>query len=411
MLKQRLRHLPLCLYFAVMPFSSSVFGESTEEIISVKQELLELQKRLEKLETAAQNPAVLQEQVDELELTVDDVVEQVGDRPVVNVFDGIKLDIGGFLHSAYTYADGEDGSVGSFNRQNFELLIGAELTEEWSAFIAAGFLREANDPFSIGSRTDPVFDTNNRNPLIIGWVNYEYSDALNIRAGRMITPHGVINIEHFPATLLEPEQPQLLRPFGGNTIFPNFSTGVQAHGKFFQDNASISYAFYVTNATGANVVSNSEEIIGGRIAYGSNSGGWEIGLNFSDSYRGSTSSDNTLAGTDFHWRDGAFELKAEYYLTDEDVGGDREAYYIQPIYHSNNKWSFFYRYDFLDSGDVTGEGEENLVGVNFIPNNNVRLRITYTQKEFVGGFTGTDLLTPLNDADADIWQVSGTFSF
>jgi len=353
----------------------------------------------------------LQEQVDNLELIIDEMSEQLGNRALVRVFDGIKLDIGGFLHSAYTFIDGEEDSLGSFNRQNFELLIGAELTENWTAFVAAGFLREAGDPFSVGSRETPTFDTNNNSPLIIGWVNYEHSDLFNVRVGRMITPHGVINIEHFPATLLDPEQPQLLRPFGGNTIFPNFSTGIQLHGKNFTNTGIFSYQTYATNATSGNNTSNSEEVIGTRLAYGNMNGSWEIGLNGSDSYRASTSSDNTMFGVDAHARFGNFDFTAEIYNTSEDTGGDREAYYLRPAWHISDKWVAFYRHDFLDAGDEYGESTENALGINYLPNNNVRLRIIYTMKEFNDGFTDSTLTTSLNSADADIIQFSGTYSF
>ncbi len=382
--------IPTLLLF----FCSTLFADSNKEVDALKKELESLIER-----------------IDELEDSVGDVTEKTGNRAIVQAYDGIKLDIGGFLHTAYTYVDGEDNSEGSFNRQNFELLLGAELTESWTAFVAAGYLRESDDPFVVsGDRRDPQFNTNNRNPLIIGWVNYAYNDQVNIRAGRIITPHGIINIEHFPATLLEPEQPQFLRPFGGNTLFPNFSTGVQFHGKKFTGKNILSYTSYATNATGSDDA-NDELIVGGRVALGNSAGNWDIGLNYSDSYRQSTDSDNELVGIDLRLRYQSFEMKAEYYTTDEDSGGDREAYYIQPIWHASNKWSLFYRYDFLDAGDVLGESTENVFGVNYLPNKNVRLRLTYTLKEFDEGFTDSTLTTSLLDADADIIQVSGTFSF
>jgi len=347
----------------------------------------------------------LKERLEELEFAMEEVDEQQGDRPLVHSFDGIKVDLGGFLHSTYTYVDAENGSAGSFNRQNFELLIGAELTESWSAFIAAGFLREANDPFTTGSPTDPVFDTNNRNPLIIAWANYEYNEALNVRMGRLSTPHGIINIEHFPATLLDPEQPQFLRPFGGNTIFPNFSTGIQLHGKFFGNSGTLSYSTYATNATGANTESNSEEILGGRVAFASASGALELGLNYSDSFRGSTNSDNELTGVDLKLELGRFQLKAEAFATDEEIGNDRSAFSI------TDKWTAFYRYDELETTLQSGTSIENMIGLNYLPSQNIRLRLTYTHKEFEDRLSDDLIPVALADTDADILQISGTFSF
>ena len=48
-----------------------------------------------------------------------------------------------------------------------------------------------------------------------------------------ITPAGIIHIEHFPAILLDPEQPQFLRHFSGQTIFANFTNGIHFHGSTF----------------------------------------------------------------------------------------------------------------------------------------------------------------------------------
>jgi len=347
-----------------------------------------------------------------LEMALKDTQDKLGSRAIAHAFEGIKLDIGGFLHSAYTYVDAEDDSVGSFNRQNFELLLGADLTDSWSAFVAAGFLREANDPFVVGTRAEPEFDTNNRNPLIIGWTNYQYNDAFNVRIGRMITPHGIINIEHFPATLFDPEQPQFLRPFGGNTLFPNFASGLQVHGRHFGESVNFSYATYAVNATGiGGNKGNSEDIYGMRLALGDSSDSISFGINYSDSYRGQTDSDNTMVGADLHLDFGVFQLKSEYYETEEDFGGDREAYYVQPIVFLNDLWSVFVRHDFLAAGDVYGESTENVFGINYTPSFNVRLRVTFTQKEFEGGYADATLTDPLDVIEADIIQFSGTFSF
>ena len=385
------------------------YGQTKVEIKELRDEIIRLKKEVR--EARKNSDLGVDDRLTELEISMKEAMDKLGSRAIVQAFEGIKLDIGGFLHTAYTYVEGDENSVGSFNRQNFELLIGAEITDSWSAFFAGGYLREANDPFVVGTRQAPDFDTNNRNPLIIGWSNYQQSDLFNVRLGRMITPHGIINIEHFPATLYDPEQPQFLRPFGGNTLFPNFSTGIQTHGKHFGERINFEYAVYATNAPGTGGVSNTEELFGFRIAVSPYDSSVELGLNYSDSYRGSTNSDYTMQGVDLALNFGFFQLKTEYYQTDEETGGDREAYYVQPIVHFSDKWSSFVRYDFLGAGDQLGESTENMIGLNYTPSYNVRLRVTYTDKEFTDGYTDSSLLTPLEDASASIVQFSGTFSF
>lgn len=395
------------LAFMNMTHAQTV-SQLQSEVDALKQEIATLKSDT----PASSTNSRLNARLNALEAALADSQDKISNRTIVHAFESIKLDIGGFLHSAYTFIDTEEESVGSFNRQNFELLIGAEISESWSAFVAGGFLRESSDPFSVGSRTVPEFDNKSKNPLIIGWANYQMNDLINVRVGRMITPHGVINIEHFPATLYEPEQPQFLRPFDGNTIFPNFSTGLQLHGEYFGEYVSMEYATYVANATSSdNTQANIEELFGGRAALGVLDNRIKAGFNFSDGYRSSTDSYYTMFGGDLSATLWLFELKSEYYLTDEETGGDREAMYVQPIVNVTEQWSVYYRYDFLDAGFVIGESIEHVVGINYTPKYNIRLRANYTYKEFIDGFTDNSFTSPLDDEEAHIIQFSGTFSF
>lgn len=366
---------------------------------------------------AAENPKIkklekeLKESKERIEILEDsllDVEEKIGSRAVANAFDGLKLDIGGFIHSAYTYIDGENGSQTSFNRQNFELLISSQLNKQWSAFFAGGFLREADDAF-VNNPSEPSFNTKNKNPQIISWVNFRENDLFNIRLGRFITPHGIINIEHFPATLLDPEQPQILRPFNGDTIFPNFSTGIQIHGStYLNSNHKLQYYTYVSNFSGT----PEDEQLGFMIEYNFIKN-LTVGFNYSHGKRISNNSYD-VKGIHILFNKVNFTWKTEYYATSEDASvisnqdTDRSGGYTQPSLKLSTKWIVFYRYDFLDKFNFSNNrGEktiENVIGVNYLPYSNVRLRMIYTKKQF--DFTDTRL-----DLDANIFQLSGTFSF
>lgn len=353
----------------------------------------------------------LEERLNDVEDLVYDLDERTGGQTLVNAFDAVNFDIGGFINTAYTYVDGEDGEAKAFNRQNFEILIRADLNEQWSAFFAGGFLREGDVTFTdAGARTSPDFTIGNATPQIIGWFNYKHNDAFNLRLGRQITPHGIINIEHFPATLLDQEQPQFLRPFSGETIFPNFTTGLQAHGNFFvNDGDTLTYSAYLATAQS----SPEEHLYGGRLAYNINDWGVTIGGNLLVGTRDEgTDSDYSVIGADLLIDKGPILWKTEIYQTDEDFGPDRFAFYTQPAVRFNSKWTGFYRYDFLDDGVAgqttgffdDGDTTEHVVGVNFLPIPSVRMRLTATQREF-------DDDASFDDAEAQIYQFSTTFSF
>ncbi|MDX2094818.1 MAG: hypothetical protein SFW64_02630 [Alphaproteobacteria bacterium] len=344
----------------------------------------------------------LEKRIAAIEETVDSLDEKMGSGSVVNAFDAKKIKIGGFFHTTYTHNDGKDGDASAWDRQNFELLIRADLDEDWSAFFAGGFLRQGDASFA--DRRNPNYTTfNNENPQIIGWVNYKYNDALNIQLGRMITPHGIVNIQHFPATLLDAEQPQFLRPFSGDTIFPNFSTGIQAHGKFYLASDTLSYNTYFTS----DQASPEKKLVGGRVAYANAATGITLGLNGMTGARDeAVSSDYTMYGADLRVDKGPFLWESEIYQTDEDAGGDRFTWYTQPAWRITDKWIAFYRYDFLDNGGTSGDTTENVVGINYLPKPTVRLRATATRRDFDQGLAASEVNT-----EANIFQVSSTFSF
>lgn len=301
----------------------------------------------------------------------------------------------------------------------------AVLNDQWSAFFAGGWLREGNVGFDddgdgtlneAGERRNPDFAIESgipggtRNPQIIAWVNYKHSDALNLKLGRMITPHGIINQEHFPATLLDQEQPLFLRPFGGQTIFPNFTTGLQAHGQFFNGDDTLAYNLYSAAAQGA-----PEELIhGGRLAYTFGDWGTTIGVNAATGSRSEAAGtgDYDLFGADLLIDKGSILWKNEIFATNEENAPGRLGFYTQPAYEINDQWTAFYRYDFLDDGangtaavpDNLGNVTEHMLGVNFLPIPNVRTRLTATRREYdSSGTTGS--------AEADIFQFSTTYSF
>lgn len=354
----------------------------------------------------------LEERIDDLEEILSEIDDHVGSRAVVNAFEGISLDVGGFLHSTVTHADGEEGSATSFNRNVFELLVRAELDEKWSAFIAQAFIRESDPLFDddgdgisneIGERLDPRFELVSSSPQVLAWSNYRHSDRLNVQFGRFITPHGIINIDHFPAILFDPEQPQFLRPFSSQTIFPNFVDGIQVHGKKFVGQAKnpLSYNLYFSNFAG-----NSDDFVSGaRVSYELDELGITFGANLTTGSRAEgVDSDYRVFGADILYDQGSLIWKTEYFITDEESGSDRETFYSQPAWRFNSEWAVFFRYDFLDDGADTGSRTENAVGINFTPLSNIRLRATATNRsiEAENGFPEADLRT---------YQLSATLSF
>ncbi|MEL7486298.1 MAG: hypothetical protein AAGJ87_03660 [Pseudomonadota bacterium] len=382
--------------------------ETQAQLRALQAQVDALQEALdtEEVRPADSDVAVLAERVDELETIAVETDEKIGSRAVVKAFDGVSLDIGGFFDTSATIAIGEEGTDAAFNRQVFELLAKARLGENWEFFVAQAFIRNAPLTFSDpDQRTTPTFGDNNSpvaTDTVISWGQYHHSDALNVQFGRFITPHGIINIEHFPASLLDTEQPQFLRPFSGQTVFANFTNGVNIHGsKFFGDD-TLNYAVYggvwsgnATNGT-----------FGGRLGYSFGRSGVTLGVNGLSGDRSSEVEGDRFygGGFDLLFEKGPILWKNEVFLTSEGVGDDRLAYYSQPAIRLNDLWTVLYRYDFLDTGEAGGETVEHTAGVVFDPISNVRLRALYRQQR-----NRAD--AGIAAAETDIIQFATTFNF
>lgn len=347
------------------------------------------------------------ERLDEVEESVVGIEDRAGSRALVSAFDAQSLDIGGFLHQTFTYVDGEDASSESFNKTVFELLLRAQLNENWTAFVAQAFARESPDPFSPaagGSRERPHFISGGTDTeTVLAWANYRVSDAFNVRFGRLISPQGIVNIQHFPAALLDPEQPQFLRPFGSDTLFANFTTGIELHGQKFFGQDHLAWSAY-----GGNFAGNGDELIyGTRGAWTFGNSGITVGLNYNGGERRPGFGGNfDVFGADLKIDRDWFEFTGEVFASDESSNtfDSRTAWYVQPAFRFAPGWTAFYRYDFLDNGLNQGDSVENVVGLTYKPLSNLHLRASLTVKDFDEGATEPA-------ADARIFQVSGTLSF
>ncbi len=408
------------------PFAAFADGEPDEQMQEMQDKLAEamaaiqalsrtvstLQNEIAIQNAKADNPSSsetmmveLDERVEELEDTVDTIDGRVGSRAVANAFDASKLDIGGFVDIATTLAIGEDKTEAAFNREVFELLVKAKLGNSWDLFVAQAFIRNAPLRFSDPAGRRSPFFANNNSPVVtdtvIAWAQYSKSDMFNVQFGRFITPHGIINIEHFPANLLDPEQPQFLRPFPAQTIFANFSDGLHVHGSKYVGNNKFSY-----NAYAAAWAGNSSNInVGGRLAYSFEDAGLTFGLNGTYGDRSSTRDANfAVLGADVLFQKGRWTWKNEVYVTDEEGAASKYAFYTMPAYKLTDKWTAFYRFDYLDTGALGGESFENALGLTFRPIFNTHLRGIYRWRRAT-----SDAGIPA--ADTHVFQLSTTFNF
>jgi hypothetical protein len=352
------------------------------------------------------------------------------EKTPVTAFDSMRLDFGGFITQTFTSVFNGDGpSRSSFDQTNLEFLIGADVTERDSFFAAIGFLRQA-DLINEGSASDVNgrrFAAHaNRIPGIIMWGKHDFDQLLDVTYGRMITPWGIINREHFPPVLLNLNQPQYLRNvqpgnlFGGNTFIPNFVDGVQAHGSKFYGDHQAEYFTYITNFDGAGADA-ADLISGARLQWTLPNNLASIGGSYQNGARagaGAQKAHYDAWGLDVLVNYKGFQLKTEYIRTNERGGtstngnasiAGKESWYIQPAY-TTGKTIVFYRWDVIDTnldiGNDASQQTEHVFGVNYLWAPTIRLRAEYVLNRF-------DLKkdTSGNDRAYDNIQLSITTSF
>lgn len=401
----------------------SLFADSADELVELRQEVEVLRQELE----------AQRDRVDSLEETAEceledmslwegillDLEERVGCRNLVETFGSDYLSFGGFFTQTLTWIDGYHKSQISANHSLLEILIKAEMGECFSLFTAVGLLWESD--LNICATEGELFTRHFiRSAPILLWLSYFHSDGLEFQVGRFITPHGIINREHFPPILLDLNQPQFLRPFRGHTLFPNFLVGGLLKGcHFFDacDQHQLEYWLY----SGQHNLDARDWVHGARLAYTNCFCGATVGGNYAHGRRTGAESvgpghftfvpvksvltnDYNLIGVDLLIDKGALLWKNEWFYTCEDGESNRMGYYTQPAWRINDCWIVFYRFDYLRAGQELGSSWEHVLGVNFLPHCLVRMRLEYFYKECPSS-TGAVTIHP----QVVQWSVTASF--
>ena len=357
----------------------------------------------------ADNKDVTDARIEELEEIVTDHDDKLGDRALVTAFDAVTFDLGGFLHATSSIVIGEDNTTASFNQQVFELLAHADLSAKWELFIAQAFIRNGpltfTDPDGVRS---PEFENNNSpvaTDTVIAWGQYHHNDALNVQFGRYITPVGIINVEHFPASLLDTAQPMFLRPFSGQSLFSNFLNGVNVNGSIYTGDAgentveySVFGGFFSGNATNPS--------LGARVRYSLGQSGLSLGANVITGDRNEDIDGDrfTTVGADILYDKGRFLFKSEAFFSNEPLGDNKRAFYVQPAFRVTPALIGFYRFDYFDDGSLADPRIEHVLGIVHNPVANVRLRALYRHNQF------TDSIGVV-EAATDTFQIQTTLNF
>ncbi len=308
----------------------------------------------------------------------------------------LSVDLGGYLTQRLTVAKGADlaatpdrssaGVLGTLERDDSRIFVGLTFAQE-----QALDLTEPADPHfgEVGLRLDHA----------VAWVEQELDDRLTVRAGRFATPLGTMNRRVFLPSRTAIVRPQMVRPAGGQTLFPTFLNGVRLRGKAFlghdpADRLRV-HAYFGLRGW------DSDWNGGTRVEYRLGKTGLRIAANGSVGHRVAETSrppeptglsvapEESLQTNDYQtvgvdavldrgrllWRTGVFK-------SFEADAPDREGLYTQPTWRFSREWRAFYRFDLLDAGQGLTRSTEHAVGVLFQPVPVLQLRAGYLLKRF-----------------------------
>ncbi len=210
-------------------------------------------------------------------------------------------------------------------------------------------------------------------------LTYKWRQEANIRFGRMFTPGGIWNVDHYPTFVPTQERPQHIRK-----MFPQVIDGAQVFGTAAMGSSFVNYDLYVSNGTGntGKKDKNNAKATGARLSVVFPAlDHFELGASVYSDPEDSANNDEEFKATGFHGKvkTGAVTLQFEQATGAWDVD-EREGYYAQLLYDWN-KYTFGVRNDYYDADaddSATKSGiTQNSLFVNYHVNTAITLKAEY----------------------------------
>ncbi len=182
--------------------------------------------------------------------------------------------------------------------------------------------------------------------------DYLYSDKLNFRAGKFLTPIGRWNIIHAPPLVWTTSRPMITE-----RMFPTNATGAMAYGTLPLLNKEIDYSIYTSLGRDLRPdpkLDPFQEAFGFHLNVPFEEYG-EVGLSYVNfEQKGEIGERKNLLGLDYFWTQNRYELTAEmaYRFSDEGHQLDEKGLFIQGVAPLSERWYAIGRYEAFDRDGV-----------------------------------------------------------
>lgn len=257
------------------------------------------------------------------------------------------------------YNDDKESSPSSFRQHHLSFFFDKKI-EDWHFFseleFEYAFDVEGDGGTVTGSGEAKVETT---------WLEYNYNDLLNIRAGKLLMPQ-YWTANHYPSQTLSTSTPLMVK-----RVIPYDTTGVSAYGThYFENEWGASYNIFVGNGEAASrseIDANEDKVFGGKFtAHIPWFDRFDVATS---SYIGANADDKSEwmwgAETQINIKD--FELLAEVAHNNNE---GQFGYYVQPGYRFLPKWTTFYRLDSRDDNnkiDDPDDATRHTAGLRYQP--------------------------------------------
>lgn len=177
--------------------------------------------------------------------------------------------------------------------------------------------------------------------------DYLYSDKLNFRAGKFLTPIGRWNVIHAAPLVWT-----MTRPLLTEHSFPTNATGAMAYGTLSVLGTELDYSVYTElskNWRSDPKQDPFEEAYGGHVM--APIAGGELGVSYANfEQKGSVGERKNLLGLDYFWSRNRYEISAEaiYRFSDRGSQSDEKGVYIQGVAPLSDRWYAVGRYEYYD---------------------------------------------------------------
>lgn len=291
--------------------ASAPAASPSQSASSVESRVAELTAKVEQLEQA-------QQAQDELASASSD------EAPRLHVTSWLDLD--------FTWDD-RPGSVGTFDNEHAYFIFSGQVSPEWKAYAEVEFERGA-ELSEFGGTGDILIEQ--------AWADYRRSQYLSVRLGKLLTPAGIWNRNHWDPITETSTSPFIFK----NKLVPINQTGVSASGSVVRGRYETSYVAYVVNGRGKTehwADDNADKGVGVDLSTGPERR-WRLGLS---GYTGKDGTDldrrenlGIFYGT---WEHGPWHAQFEWLRRWGERS--RDAFYLQPSYRLDKNWKLVLRYD------------------------------------------------------------------